>query len=97
VECTACNDKQWYALSGNSSSINKEINVNKEISAKPNLMQRILIRLGDPQKAFRVNIPNPTQYFWFKCTGCGETVTDYPHGHARYLTCSLCEALTQFW
>lgn len=95
VECVTCHESQWYTLEGSSSFVNRDQECN--LPTKPTGLQRMLIRLGFPQRTFRANVPNSTQYFWFRCTACGGTSADYPHGHSKYLTCQQCETRTQFW
>lgn len=93
VECDKCHEKQWYTLERTASLNNI---AEGENPAGLSLARRMLVRLGRPQKAFRANIPNATQYFWFRCTNCGKTSTDYAHGHAAYFTCSYCQTRSRF-
>jgi Zn finger protein HypA/HybF involved in hydrogenase expression len=94
VECATCNEKQWYTV-GREETIDHQDYAG--IYPQPSLLERALIRLGRPQKAFRANIPRETQYFWFRCTNCGKTSADYPHGHSKYLTCPTCKSDNQYW
>jgi len=94
VECNECHEKQWYSLETpeplGRSPVEPESPVELSVSG------RLLVRLGHPQKAFRASIPKVTQYFWFRCTSCGKTSTDYAHGHSKYLTCPQCQTHNQF-
>jgi Zn finger protein HypA/HybF involved in hydrogenase expression len=94
VQCTTCREKQWYTLGREDPSNRVD---EPTAHAEPSLVGRILIRLGHAQTAFRANIPRETQYYWFRCTTCGKTSADYPHGHAKYLTCPTCKSNTQCW
>jgi len=95
VECEGCHEKQWATLEGPRGELGAEAEIDSK--RDPGFVARILLRLGHPQKAYETNIPRTTQYFWFRCTNCGTTSTDYPHGHARYLTCSQCQTHNHFW
>lgn len=96
LECATCHDKQWYTLEGRESlGVTEPVTATPQ--AAPGLLKRTLIRLGHPQKAFTANIPKATQYFWFRCTHCGETAADYPHGHSKRFTCPVCRTSNQFW
>jgi hypothetical protein len=96
LECVMCQERQWYTLEGPESlDVMRPGTTTPELTLS--LRKRILVRLGHPQKAFTANIPKATQYFWFRCTHCGETSTDYPHGHSRRLTCPVCLTINQFW
>jgi hypothetical protein len=97
VECNQCHEKQWHAIEAKEDG---ETLTDREGTRSPaplGLQDRILVRLGHPQKAFDAHIPKSTQYFWFRCTRCKETSADYPHGHSKYLTCPLCHTKNQFW
>jgi hypothetical protein len=94
VECEQCHEKQWFTLDASKSQF--EIDPKNDPQTDPNFVTRMLLRLGRPQKAFQTNIPGPTQYFWFRCTSCGTTSTDYAHGHSRYLTCPQCQTHNHF-
>jgi hypothetical protein len=96
LECDMCHEKQWYTVEGAESLGNMDPEAAAP-QATSSLLKRTLIRLGHPQKAFIANIPKATQYFWFRCTHCGETATDYPHGHSKRLTCPACRTSNQFW
>jgi hypothetical protein len=85
VECVSCHEKQWYAVEGNEHDVDYA-----GIYPQPHQLRQMLIRLGRPQKAFRAKIPKETQYYWFRCTNCGGTSADYPHGYSKYLTCRKC-------
>jgi len=93
VECLTCKDKQWYTVGPQEDSNQMDY---AGTYPEPSLFERALIRLGRPQKAFRANIPKETQYYWFRCTNCGKTSADYPHGHAKYLTCPTCKSDNQY-
>ena len=81
VECNRCYEKQWYSVEApeplSSTPIETEAPVELSVGG------RLLVRLGRPQKAFQASIPKSTQYFWFRCTSCGKTSTDYAHGHTK--------------
>jgi hypothetical protein len=95
VECNQCHEKQWYAME-KVESLDK-IDVGTDDRKELGALGRLLVRLGHPQKAFTADIPGETQYFWFRCTKCGRTSTDYAHGHSKYLTCDLCSTRNKFW
>jgi Zn finger protein HypA/HybF involved in hydrogenase expression len=95
VECVTCHEKQWYTLEVDK-SLSTATMETVEQAGQPKLLRRVLVRLGFPQKAFYANIPKETQYFWFRCTHCGKTSADYPHGYSRYLTCPSCKSRSQF-
>jgi hypothetical protein len=94
VECNRCHEKQWYAVETPDSLSSAPVETEGPIELS--LGERLLVRLGRPQKAYRSNIPKPTQYFWFRCNSCGKTSTDYAHGHSRYLTCPMCQTRNKF-
>ena len=94
VECATCKEKQWYTVGRGEVMDDRDY---AGIYPEPGLIARALIRLGRPQKAFCANIPKETQYFWFRCTNCGKTSTDYPHSHAKYLTCPTCKSSNHYW
>jgi len=58
----------------------------------PDILKRLLIRLGFPQPAFVRYIPKATQFFWFRCMKCKKVSTDYLHGYSRYFTCEFCKS-----
>jgi hypothetical protein len=88
VECLRCHKKQWYAM-GSERHVNAD---HAGIYPELHRLGRMLIRVGRPQKAFVAKIPKETQYYWFRCTNCGETSVDYAHGYAKYLTCLRCRS-----
>lgn len=88
VEGVTWHKNQWYAV-----GTERHVNVDYGgIYPEPHQLRRMLIRVGRPQKAFLAKIPKETQYYWFRCTNCGETSADYAHGYAKYLTCPRCRS-----
>jgi len=95
LECVTCHEKQWRTLQGRGQLDSEPATAVS--NATPTILKRALIRLGHPQKAFTAYIPKATQYFWFRCTHCGETAADYPHGHSKRFTCPICRSSNEFW
>ena len=94
VECERCHEMQWYSLDKSEPLAN--VHVETEDPVDVGLGRRLLVRLGRPQKAFNAEIPKTTQFYWFRCTSCGKTSTDYAHGHSKHLTCPHCRTHTEF-
>lgn len=87
VECTRCHERQWFAIEvGEKNPGSKKVSS----SARPNLLKRLLVRLGLPESTFVRNIPKPTRFYWFRCMTCKKVSSDYAHGFARYFVYEFC-------
>jgi ribosomal protein S27E len=93
VECTRCHEKQWRTIERMQASIVLEENDPRK---SPCLFKRFLVRVGLPQTAYVRHIPRPTRFYWFRCSACKRTSTDYSHGHMKYLTCQYCKTMNTF-
>lgn len=87
VECTKCHERQWFAIeTAEKNAASKQV----RSEARPNMVERLLVRLGIPQSAFVRSIPKPTRFYWFRCMTCKKVSSDYAHRFARHFVCAFC-------